>query len=188
MALIPALRALKKNSEFYLDRLRRGGLYRASPANTDIDRHLREAVDWLVRAQDAGSDPGISWGVNFGGPFLDSYPETTGYIIPTFLKLADHFRDDVFRRRAVAMGEWESQVQMESGAVMGGRVNANPTPAVFNTGMVLLGWSALYEREGNPVFRASLRRASEWLIAFQEPNGDWRQGNSEFANSNATVY
>jgi hypothetical protein len=149
---------------------------------------LREAADWLKRAQDAGADRGVSWGVDFGGPFLGSYPETTGYIIPTFLKLADHYKDESFLRRGVEMGKWESEIQMECGAVMGGRVNANPSPAVFNTGMVLLGWSALYERYGDPKILQSVRRASEWLLGLQEPNGDWRKGNSQFANSNTTVY
>jgi hypothetical protein len=44
------------------------------------------------------------------------------------------------------MGEGESAIQLDSGAVMGGMFNPKPSPAVFNTGMVLLGWSALYEQ------------------------------------------
>ena len=186
--MIALLSSLKKKSLLYADRIRRGHLYHGSPTDTDIERHLREAVDWLVRAQDAGTDHGVSWGVDFGGPFLDSYPETTGYIIPTFLNLADYYKDESLLRRALEMGKWESEVQMECGAVMGGRVNANPSPAVFNTGMVLLGWSALHERYGDPTFLRSLRRASEWLLELQESNGDWRKGNSQFANPNSTVY
>jgi hypothetical protein len=37
--------------------------------------------------QDAGADRGISYGVPFGQDFLPSYPETTVYISPMFLKL-----------------------------------------------------------------------------------------------------
>jgi hypothetical protein len=170
-----------------VDRHRRGGLYRAA-GTTDLDRHLREAADWLVRAQDAGSNRGVSYGADFGGPFLESYPETTGYIIPTFLGLADHYGDASFARRAAEMGRWESEVQLASGAVMGGLLNASPTPAVFNTGMVLLGWSALQERSPDPAFLASLRRASEWLLGVQDPDGSWRKGNSQYANPNTTVY
>lgn len=186
--LISVLRSLKTKAWLYSDRLRRGNLYNASPANGDIERHLQEATDWLRRAQDAGTNRGISYGVDLGGPFLESYPETTGYIIPTFLKLADHYKDESFCRRAIAMGEWESEIQMECGAVMGGPLNDNPTPAIFNTGMVLLGWGALYERSRQPTFLQSLRRASDWLIALQEPNGEWRKGNSKFANPESTVY
>jgi hypothetical protein len=54
--------------------------------------------------------------------------------------------------------------------------------------MVLLGWAALYKRTGNPTFLRSLRRASDWLLGLQEPTGEWRKGNSKFANASATVY
>ncbi|HET9985585.1 MAG TPA: hypothetical protein VFQ38_18430 [Longimicrobiales bacterium] len=187
-ALLAPLRALKTKGSLYADRLRRGGLYHEAPAAVDPERHLREAVLWLERAQDAGADRGVSYGVDFGGAWEASYPETTGYIIPTFLKLADVYRDESLLARAVEMGRWESDVQMECGAVMGGRADTAPTPAVFNTGMVLLGWSALYERTTDPRFLASIRRASDWLLELQEPNGDWRKGNSRFADPNATVY
>ena len=186
--LLARLRALKTKGSFYADRLRRANLYHDAPADTDLERHLWEAVEWLKRAQDAGTDRGVSYGVDFGGSWLESYPETTGYIIPTFLKLADADKDESLLARAIEMGRWESDVQMESGAVMGGRLNTNPTPAVFNTGMVLLGWSALYERTADPGFGASARRASDWLLGLQEPDGDWRKGNSQFANQNITVY
>lgn len=186
--MIPLLSSLKKHSLLYLDQLRRGGLYNDSMGNTDVERHVREAVEWLQRAQDSGTNHGVSYGVDFGGPFLESYPETTGYIIPTFLKLADYYNDDAFLRRAVDMGRWECAVQMECGAVMGGLLNAQPTPAVFNTGMVLLGWSALYERLADAAILDSLRRAAGWLVSVQEPSGEWRKGNSQFANPQTTVY
>lgn len=186
--MISLVRSLKGGTFLYADRLRRRGLYRGPAAGADIERHLREAVDWLRRAQDAGDDRGVSYGADFGGPFLESYPETTGYIIPTFLKVADYYEDEAFLHRAVEMGRWESAIQMECGAVMGGRVNADPTPAVFNTGMVLLGWAALYERSGDSMFLGSMRRASDWLLGLQEADGAWRKGNSRFANPDTTVY
>jgi hypothetical protein len=187
-AVLSSFRALKTKSSLFADRLSRGNLYRAAPPGADLDRHLREAVEWLKRAQDAGSDRGVSYGVDFGGPWQPSYPETTGYIIPTFLKLADDDHDDTLFARAIDMGRWESDAQMACGAVMAGPITTTPTPAVFNTGMVLLGWSALYERTGEPRFRTSILRATDWLLGLQEPNGDWRRGNSRFANPHDTVY
>src|ERR1044072_3499899 len=95
---------------------RKAPLYTAAHANLDADLHLREAAAWLIRAQDHGADRGVSYGADFGHGFLASYPETTGYIICTFLDLARHFSDPTFRDRAVEMGEWESAIQMSSGA------------------------------------------------------------------------
>ncbi len=186
--MISQLKALRRSALLQVDQFRRSHLFHDSLHNTDIDQHLAEAAGWLKRAQDNGTDRGVSYGADFGGPWLESYPETTGYIIPTFLKLADYYKDQSYIHRAIEMGEWECEVQMESGAVMGGRVNPNPTPAVFNTGMVLLGWAALSERTGSPTFLASLRRACDWLLSLQEPTGEWRKGNSQFANANTTVY
>jgi hypothetical protein len=183
------LGSIRANTSLYVDRLRRGSLYQPDPSDTDLERHLRAGADWLVRAQDTGNDRGVAYGADLGGPFLASYPETTGYIIPTFLTLADYYRDDSFASRAREMGVWESEIQMESGAVMGGRVDsAHATPAIFNTGMVLLGWSALCRRSPDPVFLASLRRASQWMLELQQSDGDWKKGNSRFANPNTTVY
>src|SRR4051812_25659207 len=104
--MISQLKALKSGTLLRVDRFRRSGLFRGSPSDTNLDRHLNEAIEWLKRAQDSSADRGVSYGADFGGPWLGSYPETTGYIIPTFLKLADHYKDDSFIRRANEMGEW----------------------------------------------------------------------------------
>src|SRR5205807_4910534 len=68
--------------------------------NIDAARHLREAAEWLKRAQDYGVDRGVAYGSDFGQGFLPSYPETTGYIICTFLRLSEHYQDpDFFKDR-----------------------------------------------------------------------------------------
>jgi len=154
----------------------------------DVETHLREAAAWIARAQDSGTDRGVAYGAHFGGSFLPSYPETTGYIIPTFLRLARVWNDASFRERAVQMGDWEIDVQLPCGAVMGGMVNERPTPAVFNTGQVLLGWAALARETGDTRFLDAGRKAAEWLTGIQESDGSWRAGNSRFAHAGATVY
>lgn len=171
------------------ERQRRARLYVPSHTQLDPSSHLREAAAWLCRAQDHGSDRGVSYGTEFGKGFMVSYPETTGYIIRTFLDLARHFGDEAYLERAVAMGHWEVDIQMKSGAVMGGPYNTDPTPAVFDTGMVLLGWSSLYRATGIESFRTAGVRAGQWLLDMQEPNGHWVRGNNAlYANPDSTVY
>lgn len=182
------LRPLKLAVLLARDRLRWGPRYGRLHDNLDPVQHLRAAADWLVRAQDAGSDRGVSYGAVFGEGFQESYPETTGYIIPTFLELARQWGEPSYRSRAMEMGDWEIAIQMDSGAVMGGKFNANPTPAVFNTGQVLLGWAALVRETGERRYLDAARRASEWLIRIQEPSGNWTAGNSAFAKADATLY
>lgn len=170
------------------NRWKHAGLYTGIHHNLDPDTHLREAAAWLRRAQDHGSDRGVSYGAVFGEGLLPSYPETTGYIINTFLHLGAHYADDEYVRRAEEMGRWEAEIQMECGAVMGGMYNPHPTPAVFNTGMVLLGWADLYRKTGHNVYGSAGARAGHWLLEIQEPNGQWLRGNSRFADATITTY
>ena len=170
------------------ERLEIAPLYSPDPDDLDLQRHLSEAIEWQKRAQDAGNDRGISYGVRFGDDFDVSYPETTGYICQTFVELGALYNDQELIDRAVAMGDWEIDIQLPEGAVMGGKYNTDPTPAVFNTGMVLLGWSALIRHTGEDRFAAAARRASDWLIEVQEEDGNWVGGNSQFAKSGASLY
>lgn len=178
----------KRGLKSAIERSQLVGLYSPDPFDLDACRHLDAALEWLKRAQDTGHDRGVSYGVRFGADFQESYPETTGYICRTFVELARWNGDDDLLRRAVEMGEWEASVQMPCGAVMGGKVNANPTPAIFNTGMVLLGWSALAHTCAAAQSRVAAIRAADWLVEMQEPDGNWARGNSQFALASATVY
>src|SRR5262245_43573433 len=179
---------LKLLAERMNDRRRLSSLYLPDSSNLDLETHIHAAIEWLKRGQDVGSDDGVSYGVPFGGDFQESYPETTGYICRTFVDLWKHYGDRDFLERAVRMGRWESDIQLPEGAVMGGKFNRNPTPAVFNTGMVMLGWNALVRWAGEERFRNSAHKAADWLLSVQETDGNWTRGNSKFANAGSTVY
>ena len=107
--------------------------------NLDKDLQIKMAAAWLCRAQDVGTDRGISWGISFNrhslpsnGCFLLSYPETTGYIIPTFIRLSHYFKDESYMKRAVMMGDWLLGIQMGNGAIRGGLEDGSPPkPVVF---------------------------------------------------------
>jgi hypothetical protein len=179
------VRRVKRRLDNYRDSWRQRNalapLYAPDPDDLDLARHLHEAMEWLKRAQDAGADRGVAYGVPFGQDFDVSYPETTGYICATFIEQERLTGNPDLLARAVDMGDWEIAIQLPAGAVMGGKVNNSPTPAVFNTGMVLLGWSALIRRTGEARFREAATRAGEWLVTMQDADGRWRFGNSRFA-------
>lgn len=170
------------------ERVRLAKLYSPDQRDLDLERHLNEGVAWLKRAQDAGTDDGVSYGAVFGREFDASYPETTGYICQTFVEQERLSGEEDLLRRAIAMGDWEIAIQMPIGAVMGGKYTTQPSPAVFNTGMVLLGWSALIHRTGEERFKLAARRAADWLVSIQEPDGTWVQGHSQFATQGTTLY
>jgi len=181
-------RKLNQILEHRRERVELSPLYAPDPSDLDRQRHLDEAMAWLKRAQDAGSDRGVAYGVRFGQDFDVSYPETTGYVCQTFVDQEALTGDADLLERAIAMADWEIDIQLADGAVMGGKYNTEPSPAVFNTGMVLLGWASLIRRTGEPRFAHAARRASQWLVDVQEPNGNWIRGNSKFAEGDSTLY
>ncbi len=150
---------------------------------------------WLCRAQDATGTGGVSrsYSLRFRRAhgrrgWLAAYPETTGYIIPTFLAYGASSGGAEYRERALGMARWEIEVQMESGAVQGGVIGHAPTPAIFNTGQVLFGWTAAHRETGDPRFQKAAARAADFLVEAQDPDGAWRRHGSRFARSGVNVY
>jgi hypothetical protein len=137
-----------------------------------LREHAAAAMEWLRRAQDQTGCGGVaalySLTEGWGGP----YPETTGYIIETFLDWADRagVPDDVERARR--MGDWEIDVQLPNGAVRG-LSGINPHPIVFNTGQVIFGWVALARRTGDERYTQAARRAGDWLVEVMDEDGKW---------------
>lgn len=164
------------------------------PADAAHEPHLSEAIDWLVRAQDATPDDGLSrgyslvWQSQFGRGWQPSYPETTGYIIPTLFAAARRLERPELARRAVRAARWEIDVQLSTGAVRGSVIGQPESPAIFNTGQVLLGWLAAFEETGEGEFADAARRAAQYLVAMLDPDGFWRRGNSQFARADTTLY
>jgi uncharacterized protein YyaL (SSP411 family) len=160
-----------------------------------ISESLRAAIDWICRAQDAGKDGGVARSYSLAySPFFGrrgwtpSYPETTGYIIPTVFDYAKQSARDELFHRAVRMADWESDVQMPSGAVQGGTVNDPPTPAVFNTGQVIFGWIRAYQETRSERYLASAVKAGEFLVSGQDPDGAWRRNLSRYASDKMPHY
>jgi hypothetical protein len=136
------------------------------------------AARWLARAQDATSDGGFSHGyfpLEAGG-WRDSYPETTGYTIPTLFAYAAAAGEPEFRERAGRMARFLVCCQLPSGAVYGGVVgSAEPrVPVVFNTGMALLGFLAARHHMGEPAFARCIRKAADFLAGDIDGHGYFR--------------
>ena len=156
---------------------------------------LRHAIEWICRAQDASGDGGVarSYALGYNRFFrrrgwLPSYPETTGYIIPTMFDYARRSGREEMFARAVRMADWESEVQMPNGAVMGGTVDTPPTPAIFNTGQVLFGWVRAFQETGDERYLSSAIRAGDFMLSVQDADGAWRKSLSEFASAAIPSY
>src|SRR2546430_9684766 len=142
-------------------------------------------MGWLCRAQDRGGGAGgVSAGYSLLGGGLPPYPETTGYIIPTFFDYAHRTANAEFYARAVRMADWELQVQLPSGAIQAGFYRGNGSkrpPAVFNTGQVALGWCCAFEETPNHPYLDAALPAGNWLVGPPEAAGPLRQPTPETA-------
>jgi len=170
---------------------RRGG----HPADPSHLPHLEEAVQWIIRAQDAMPDDGIARGYSvLYSPYFrrrgwqPSYPETTGYLIPTLFEAARELGREELASRAVRAADWEIAIQLPSGAVQGGVIGEGRSPAIFNTGQVMFGWLAALETTGESRYAEALGRAGRYLVSVMGPDGQFREGESDFARKDATLY
>ncbi|MFN8388832.1 MAG: hypothetical protein U0136_00920 [Bdellovibrionota bacterium] len=155
-----------------------------------IQAALYAAVEWLCLAQDASAsaDGGVARDYSLRGGWNFSYPETTGYIAPTFITLGRVTNNRTFIKRAKRMLDWLVSKQFASGAFQGGLVNAEPkTPVTFNTGQILIGLAAGCDEFGDEYLRPMLR-AANWLVNTMDADGAWRKHPTPFASSGEKTY
>jgi len=137
------------------------------------DIHLQAAMDWLARAQNISGCGGVlahynikeqKWGL--------AYPETTGYIISTFLLYSKSTNDKTYLDRAVRMGDWEIEIQLDNGGCLAGDITYK-YPRVFNTGQIIEGWCELYKETGIQKYLNAAIRAGDWIVKMQDEDGKW---------------
>jgi predicted SAM-dependent methyltransferase len=142
------------------------------------DLHLRAAIDWmsLAQARSATADGGVSaiywlrerrWDV--------SYPETTGYIIPTFLAFHRITGEARWLEEARRMGEWELDIQAIDGGAGEPLGIYIKRPRVFNSSQVMLGWMALYRTTGEGRYLEAAIRAGNWIAGLLDEDGKWTE-------------
>jgi hypothetical protein len=152
---------------------------RASGPRHEHQVHLQGAIDWLCCAQDVRdglSDAGgVSAGWSFEDGWLPSYPETTGYIIETFIAAAAVLEQPELIERAVRMVDWELSIQLADGAFPGHFGEAGSQPVIFNTGQIMHGMVAGYTQLGRDDCLEAAVRAGHWLRKQQDDDGCWRR-------------
>lgn len=143
----------------------------------EVDEKLRKlatarAVNWLLRAQESTPDDGMG-SFHLVNGWSSSYPETTGYIIPTLLQYAAERNDDNIREAAVRAADWLISIQRPPGGWQGGRVNENKPPIVFNTAQIIRGIMGVYKLTRDRKYLQSAQKAGDWLCSIQDDDGSW---------------
>ncbi|OGG87263.1 hypothetical protein A3B87_00120 [Candidatus Kuenenbacteria bacterium RIFCSPHIGHO2_02_FULL_39_13] len=159
-------------------------------------KHLEQTINWLKQAQDATPDGGVSRGyglvkdnkTNSYG-WQPSYPETSGYIIPTFLKAAELLSSKDLIRRAILMADWELNIIYPDGAVHGGNITALPNKAIFDTGQVIRGLSSIHKQTGKTKYLDAAIKSADWILQSEhDKQGHWQTNSASSVSAETTTY
>lgn len=166
----------------------REGLPAHDPGNAAV---IDAATRWLCTAQDksASADGGVARDFSLVKGWATSYPETTGYIIPTIIEMANRTGNADLHARARRMLDWCVAIQRDDDGFMGGKIDATPVVSVtFNTGQILIGLAAGAKAYGDEPYQKAMHRAAAFLRDNQDPDGCWRKHPTPFAKPGEKAY
>jgi hypothetical protein len=148
---------------------------------------LRSIIDWILRAQ--RPDGGIAAYYSFLTGYSASYPEVTGYIIPTLYDFGQTTCNPSASVAAANATRWLCALQMPSGAFPGGlhESGTNVEPSVFNTGQILQGLVRAHTETKNAEILQRAVAAGNWLAEIQQPDGSW-SGAAAYQGNAHTYY
>ncbi|MGH7620876.1 MAG: hypothetical protein ACREMU_00915 [Gemmatimonadaceae bacterium] len=160
------------------------------PRDPGIAPAVDAAFEWLGAAQDNSTsrDGGIARHYSLITGWSASYPETSGYIVPTLLRGLPGRAAEPHRERARAVLNWLVSIQLPGGGFQGGMIGQTPiVPVTFNTGQILIGLAAGVAELGES-YRPSMRAAADWLVSTQDADGAWRKNPTPFAKAGEKTY
>ncbi len=148
-------------------------------AEHDHSVHLEAVIGWLCAAQDQRKGHtdagGVSAGWSFEDGWLPSYPETSGYIVETFIAAARLLERPELVERAHRILDWELSIQHADGSFPGHFGEAGSHPVIFNTGQIMHGMVAGYAELGREECLEAALRAGRWMLKQQDDDGCWRR-------------
>jgi hypothetical protein len=153
------------------------GLHRPSTLPVDglrVKQHLDAALDWIERAHAAAGGGGISKGFDLlRSRWAPSYPETTGYTVPTLLNAAAVLGHRELRVLALSLADYLLGSATPEGGVCHW-TGWESGPIVFDTGQVMFGWLAAFDATGDERYLEAAAHAGDWLLSVQHSAGSWK--------------
>lgn len=132
---------------------------------------LRLVIDWMLRAQQ--NDGGIPAYYSLMRGYSESYPEVTGYIVPTLYDFARLVGDANAAQAAERATNWLMSLRMSSGAFPAGLHTSEEEPSVFNSGQILQGLVRAYVETQRAEILEAANATGDWLASVQSKEGSW---------------
>ena len=137
--------------------------------------HIQKSIDWIIYAKEATLDDGISLGYSLIYGWLPSYPETSGYIIPTLMDFYNTSNKNKYLIVSKKIANWLCSIQLKNGGFQGGTIDQEKFPSIFNTGQILLGLIRAFKEFDDQKYFNSAIKAGDFLIKNQQQNGNWKK-------------
>jgi hypothetical protein len=145
--------------------------------------HLELTAEWLMQSVVNGRGGSCAYFSPLLG-WSKPYPETTGYLIPTLIRLSKFFGVPTYSASALSLGEWLLDIQSQKGYWHGGlHPSTSSQGSVFNTGQILKGMMALFDLTGDHVFLEAADRGAKWLASGVDEYGLWPVGDYKASES-----
>lgn len=141
------------------------------------EQALENVFKWIEASFKATGDGGSAAYYRMGKGWKASYPETTGYLIPTLYEYGLYTGNTKWSHIAKKAGDWLVSIQLPEGGWQGLQVDVKADPRVFNTGMILDGLVACYTIEKDKKYLDSAVKGMDWLLRVQDKNGFFSEYN-----------
>ena len=108
------------------------------------------------------------------------YPETTGYIIPTFITYGKKFKQEIVIHKAIEMADWLLSIQYDDGSFPGGLFKKGITEkSIFNSSQIIIGLVNIYNETKDDKYLEASIKCANWIVRNQSDRGIWIKYNYE---------
>lgn len=132
-----------------------------------FEKSIHAAAEWLLKSQSVCADGGYSHSFHFFYGWEKSYPETTGYIIPTLHKLGRLWNDSRYIQSSETALKYINSIQQQDGSFL----DLNGDPQVFDVGQILIGLNYAADQKMNHYSLPVHKKAVDWLQNQQDETG-----------------